>query len=85
MVDKAPPGPSWKETLFRAGGILLLVIIVAWAWTGSDFQLDKLFSSLPRMADFFSRMFPPDMTVAKTVFLSTTETIQIALFGSCIG
>ena len=82
MVDKKPPSPSWAETLFRAGGILLIVVLVAWAWTGSDFQLDKLFASMPRMADFFSRMFPPDMSVAKTVFVSTTETIQIALFGT---
>lgn len=82
MVDKEPPTTSWGETFFRAGSILLLVIIIAWAWTGSDFRLDKLFASLPRMADFFSRMFPPDMTVAKTVFISTTETIQIALFGT---
>ena len=82
MVDKTPPSPSWADTLFRAGSILIIVIIVAWAWTGSEFHLEKLFASFPRMADFFGRMFPPDMSVAKTVFVSTTETIQIALFGT---
>ena len=82
MVNKTPPVPSVYETLFRAGGIILIVVLIAWAWTGADFQLGKLLESFPRMAEFFSRMFPPDMTVAKTVFVSTTETIQIALFGT---
>ena len=82
MVDKTPPVPTVYETLFRAGGIIFIVVLIAWAWTGSDFQLGKLFESLPRMAEFFGRMYPPDMTVAKTVFVSTTETIQIALFGT---
>lgn len=82
MVDKSPPAPTWVNTLFRAGTILLIVVLIGWSWTGSQFQLERLFSSLPRMADFFSRMFPPDMSVARTVFVSTTETIQIALFGT---
>ncbi len=82
MIDKTPPAPSWSETLYRVGSILLLVVVIAWALRGSEFQLDKLLAGLPRMGDFFSRMFPPDMTVAKTVFVSTTETIQIALSGT---
>jgi phosphonate transport system permease protein len=65
VIDKTPPAPGWTETLYRVGSILLLVVVIAWALRGSEFQLDK-----------------PDMTVAKTVFVSTTETIQIALSGT---
>lgn len=36
------------------------------------------------MAEFFGRMLPPDMSVAGTVFKSTLETVQIALFGTLI-
>ena len=34
------------------------------------------------MADFFSRMIPPDTSVFKTVILAAIETMQIALFGT---
>lgn len=36
------------------------------------------------MLDFFSRMVPPELSVAKTVIKSTIETIQIALFGTLL-
>jgi len=78
------PRPSLRDSLLRAGGLLLLIALIAWAWAGSDFRLEKLATGLPRLADFFSRMVPPDMTVAQTVVLSTGETIQIALFGTAL-
>ncbi len=78
----ALPRPRIVESLWRAGLILLLVVVIAWAWTGTDFNIKKLINSLPRMADFLSRMVPPDMTVAKTVVVSTGETVQIAIFGT---
>jgi phosphonate transport system permease protein len=62
----------------------LVVIVVAWAWAGSEFQITKLIVGFPRLVDFFSRMMPPDMSVAETVAAATVETIQIALFGTFI-
>ena len=76
------PRPALRESLLRAGGLLLAVVIIAWAWAGSDVQLSKLMAGLPRLVDFFSRMVPPDMSVAQTVVVATAETIQIALFGT---
>ena len=63
---------------------MLIVVLIAWAWTGTDFHLKKLITGLPRMVDFFSRMVPPDMTVTRTVLVSTMETVQIALFGTAL-
>lgn len=60
------------------------MVLVAWSFTGLDIDLEKLFSSLPRMAEFIGRMFPPDTTVAKTVLSSTLETLQIAFAGTVI-
>lgn len=59
-----------------------MIILFFWSSRGADVQPTKLFEGLPRMADFFSRMVPPDTSVAKTVFKSMVETIQIALFGT---
>jgi ABC-type phosphate/phosphonate transport system permease subunit len=76
------PRPRLIDSMWRAGGLLFLVILIAWAWSGTDFNIKKLLNSMPRMAEFFGRLVPPDMTVAKTVFVSTGETVQIALFGT---
>lgn len=76
------PRPSWRESLQNALRLLLLVVLIAWAWSGADIQWDKLVTGLPRMAAFFNRMIPPDMTVAKIVGAATMETIQIALCGT---
>jgi phosphonate transport system permease protein len=78
------PRPRLIDSMWRAGGLLFLVILIAWAWSGTDFNIKKLLNSMPRMAEFFGRLIPPDMTVAKTVFVSTGETLQIALFGTFI-
>jgi phosphonate transport system permease protein len=78
------PHATLRDSVVRAGGLLFLVALIAWAWRGADFQVQKLLAGLPRMAEFFSRMVPPDTTVAKTVIVSTGETVQIALFGTVL-
>jgi len=78
------PYPTVRDNLWRAGGLLLLVALIAWAWAGADFHLSKLTVGLPRMADFFSRMTPPDLSVAQTALVATQETVQIALFGTLL-
>ena len=78
------PQATWRDSVARAGGLLFLVALIAWAWTGADVQVQKLLAGLPRMAEFFGRMVPPDTTVAKTVMVSTAETVQIALFGTVL-
>ncbi len=78
------PHATLRDSVVRAGGLLLLVALIAWAWGGADFQVQKLLAGLPRMAEFFSRMVPPDTTVAKTVIVSTGETVQMALFGTVL-
>ncbi|MHC4067044.1 MAG: ATP-binding cassette domain-containing protein, partial [Planctomycetota bacterium] len=78
------PHATVRDSVVRAAGLLLLVALIAWAWSGADVQLQKLAAGLPRMAEFFSRMVPPNMTVAKTVIVSTGETVQIALFGTVL-
>lgn len=78
------PHATLRDSVVHAGGLLVLVALIAWAWSGADFHLKKLVAGLPRMAEFFSRMVPPDTTVAKTVVVSTAETVQIALIGTVL-
>lgn len=78
------PRPSLRQSLLRTSGILLFIGLVAWSWRGSDFAVEKIVEGLPRMAEFFSRMVPPDVEVAATVIEATGETVQIALLGTVL-
>lgn len=85
MPAAASPRQTWRDSLTRSGGLLAAVALIAWAWHGTEFDLSKLAAGLPRLAEFFARMVPPDMSVAQTVFTATVETLQIALLGTAIG
>ena len=84
MTTLEYPRPSLRQSLLRTAGILFFVALVAWSWRGSDFSFGKLVIGLPRMAEFFGRMVPPDIKVATTVLQATEETVQIALLGTVI-
>ena len=84
MTTLEYPRPSLRKSLLRTAGILFFIALVAWSWRGSDFAFGKLVIGLPRMAEFFSRMVPPDIKVAATVLQATGETVQIALLGTIL-
>jgi phosphonate transport system permease protein len=76
------PTTSWPARLEHVATLAVVAALIAWAWHGTEFDPAKLGDSLPRLAEFFGRMVPPDLTVAQTVALSTIETLQIALLGT---
>ena len=76
------PQPSLRQTIQRVAGILLLILLFAWAMSGADVQLGQMITGLPRLIEFFGRLFPPDVEAATTVFQATLETLQIALAGT---
>ncbi len=78
------PTLSPTQRLYRAGILFAVVALTVWAWIGTGFDPGKLATGLPRLVDFFTRMVPPDMTVARTVVVSTIETLQIAVLGTAI-
>ena len=53
------PRPSW-HTLFRAA---IVLVVLVWAWRGSGITLGALVEGLPDMANFVSRLFPPNPAV----------------------
>ena len=70
--------------LGHAAGFIILILLIIWAWRGTEFDPSKLGSALPRLAEFLGRMVPPDLSVAETVAISTVETLQIAFLGTVL-
>ncbi|XGV95338.1 MAG: phosphonate ABC transporter, permease protein PhnE [Leptolyngbya sp. BL-A-14] len=75
-------GGGW---LVRLGILALVVLIYSWALEGLKVDLRLLQDSLPYMADFVSRLFPPDLTVVDVAVKALVETVQMSLWGTTIG
>ena len=66
-------------------GFLFTVVVgclVVWAWIDIGVDVSRLSSSGARIAAFFGRMFPPDLSVFPTVLKASIETFHIALLGT---
>jgi phosphonate transport system permease protein len=84
-VTRVLPRSTWPETAARAAATLAVVVAIAWAFSGTEFDLARLAEGVPRMGEFLARMVPPDMGVVDTVATSVVETLQIAILGTAIG
>jgi phosphonate transport system permease protein len=62
-----------------------LAVAVLW-FTGAQIGMNPaaLARGVPFMADFFSRMFPPDLSYLSLLGDATIETVQIAVWGTLI-
>ncbi len=72
------------KSLFSKAMLALLAWVTYWAATGVEFSLSRLIDGFPYMADFLSRMFPPDLTVMGKVMSETLLTIQLAWISTVI-
>ena len=89
--DAAVSSTLAQESQLRARGLTkaalwtLAVIAVLW-FTGEQIgmSLPALVRGVPFMADFLSRMFPPDPAHLLLLGDATLETIQIAVWGTLI-
>ncbi|MFH1462599.1 MAG: phosphonate ABC transporter, permease protein PhnE [bacterium] len=64
---------------------ILIAIIYYWAISGTDTSIFNFIKGAPFMADFVSRMFPPDIDNLGRFLSKALETLQMAIMGSSIG
>lgn len=65
--------------------IILTLAVFSWAFAGIEFTLDKVASGVPPLLDFLYKLYPPDVSIAPTLFESAVETIQMVLVGTVLG
>ena len=77
-------GPEKLLYLQRALIIGFVLAVYLWSARGTDLSLPELIEGYPHMADFFSRMLPPNLSILKELIGPTVETVQIALWGTTL-
>jgi phosphonate transport system permease protein len=66
---------------------LALLVVIGWAWAGTNASPGELVTSAPNMWDFLRRLFPPDwrfFTSRQHVVEPTIATMQLAITGTAV-
>lgn len=66
-------------------GLALAVIILWWSALGAEVSFSKLAAGTVNIADFLSRLFPPDFSQFTLIITLLMETVQIAILGTVVG
>ncbi len=74
-----------RPSALAFAGYALGLALLVWALDGAGWSLSKIATSGPRLADFFSRAWPPSTDALGRLSLKMVETLQIALSGTAIG
>ncbi len=61
---------------------MLIAAAILWAGISTEVELYRLADTGPRLAAFFSRMMPPDLTILPEVQKGIFETLRIAILGT---
>ena len=73
--------PQWLQWLaiLTAAGVAL-----AWSARDLDLSISELVKGLPWVADFVSRMFPPNWGFMQRLWRPVFETVQLAIWGTLL-
>ena len=69
----------------RLAIVAVAIAVLWWAALGSQLSVVELVKGAPWMADFISRMFPPNWEFMGKLVVPAIETIQIAIWGTLLG
>lgn len=64
---------------------MIAVTVYGWALNGLQINLKLLQESLPYVADFLSRLWPPQWDVLDVAVSALIETVQMSLWGTTLG
>lgn len=62
-----------------------LLLILWWALRGSEFEASRLIEGLQRSRDYFTQMFPPDLSELPKAWKALVVTLQMAIVGTFVG
>ena len=68
-----------------AGMTLIALAVLWWTAVGAQINAQNLLNGVPYMADFLSRMMPPNWVFAERLVKPAVESLQVAIWGTILG
>ncbi|WP_024794048.1 phosphonate ABC transporter, permease protein PhnE [Tomitella biformata] len=66
-------------------GVVVAILVLLWSFNGAQFNFLKLGEGSVNMAEFLSRLFPPDFSKFGKIVDLLIETLQMAIVGTVLG
>ncbi len=87
FLDRIRPYISNSYNIWAFRVLVIIGLVWAYIWSLQGLKVDpKLIqTSLPYMADFLSRLWPPDFRILDVAIKALIETVQMSLWGTTIG
>lgn len=68
----------------KAAFTLAVIAFYVWSAFGVNLSIINIIEGIPNIADFISRMIPPDFSILDKMVEPTLETIQISVWGTTL-
>lgn len=81
LVARSAGNPGWWK---YASAAAVGACVVWWAGIGSQVSFNELWKGMPWIADFLSRMLPPNWEFMQKLVKPAIETVQIAIWGTLL-
>jgi len=87
FLDRVRPYTSSRYNIWAFRVLVIIGLGWAYIWSLQGLKVDpKLIqTSLPYMADFLTRLWPPDLSILDVAIKALIETVQMSIWGTTIG
>jgi phosphonate ABC transporter permease subunit PhnE len=76
---------GWLKRLYLFGGLVLVLVLYAWALIGVEFNPLYIFQHGSKFFELLSRMYPPDFSTFSGFIRPLLQTLQMATLGTFFG
>lgn len=79
------PAERYRLAAVRISTYVVVGVVLYWTAIDTNVSLGDLVRGIPAIADYVSRMYPPDWGYWRILVDPTIETIEIAIWGTLLG
>ena len=79
------PAQKYRRFAIQIGIIAVTVAVLYITALHTNVSIAELVRGIPAIADYVSRMYPPDWEYTRVILEPTIETVEIAIWGTLLG
>lgn len=86
LLDSAmTPAQKYRHFALQIAALAVIGFVLYWTAVDTNVSVSEFVLGIPAIADYVSRMYPPEWDVTPLILGPTIETIEIAIWGTLLG